>query len=153
VPVPAGEDPWTGEQLPATIRYAAWLADGIPAGGWDSYRYTVLTYGHDRYDTAAKAKNAVRRIHKQRAEYAAYARNHHTACLSSGRPLARRAPPPLVRGLPCCHGEQPGPPPTRPTPRQPRRPTHRPRAHPHAHPPRVSRRGVLAGRPPRRQAG
>src|SRR5690554_7462997 len=54
VPVPAGEDPWTGEQLPATIRYAAWLADGTPAGGWDSYRYTVLTYGHDRYTTEAK---------------------------------------------------------------------------------------------------
>src|SRR5690606_24641762 len=51
VPVPAGEDPWTGEQLPPTVRYAAWLADGTPAGGGDSYRYTVLTYGHDRYDT------------------------------------------------------------------------------------------------------
>ena len=59
-------------------RYAAWLADGTPAGGWDSYRYTVLTYGHDRYTTEAKAKNAVRRIHKQRTEYAAYSRNHHT---------------------------------------------------------------------------
>lgn len=81
VHIPASEDPWTGEQLPATIRYAAWLADGTPAGGWDSYRYTVLTYGHDRYDTAAKAKNAVRRIHQQRAEYAAYARNHHTEVL------------------------------------------------------------------------
>jgi len=81
VHIPASEDPWTGEQLPATVRYAAWLADGTPAGGWDSYRYTVLTYGHDRYDTAAKAKNAVRRIHQRRAEYAAYARNHHTEVL------------------------------------------------------------------------
>lgn len=78
VHIPAGEDPWTGEQLPATVRYAAWLADGTPAGGWDSYRYTVLTYGHDRYATEAQAKNAVRRIHKQRTEYAAYSRNHHT---------------------------------------------------------------------------
>src|SRR5690606_20722715 len=81
VHIPASEDPWTGEQLPATIRYAAWLADGTPAGGWDSDRYTVLTYGHDRHDTAAKAKSAVRRIHTQRAESAAYARTHHTAVL------------------------------------------------------------------------
>lgn len=78
VRIPAGEDPWTGEQLPATVRYAAWLADGTPAGGWDPARCTVLTYGHHRYTTEAKAKNAVRRIHKQRTEYAAYSRNHHT---------------------------------------------------------------------------
>lgn len=78
VHIPASEDPWTGELIPPTVRYAAWLADGTPAGGWDSYRYTVLTYGHDRYATEAKAKNAVRRIHKQRTEYAAYSRNHHT---------------------------------------------------------------------------
>lgn len=78
VHIPAGEDPWTGEQLPATVRYAAWLADGTPAGGWDSARCTVITYGNHRYTTAAKAKNAVRRIHQQRAEYAAYSRNHHT---------------------------------------------------------------------------
>lgn len=78
VHIPAGEDPFTGDPIPSTVRYAAWLADGTPAGGWDPARYQVIDYGHDRYDTPAKARAAVRRIHQRRAEYAAYARNHHT---------------------------------------------------------------------------
>src|SRR5690606_14720326 len=42
---------------------------------------------------------------------------------------------------------------SRPNPNPPRRPENRPRTRPHTPPYRLPRRGVLAGRPPHRQAG
>src|SRR5690606_25328026 len=81
----------------------------------------------DRYTTDANAQNAVRRIHQQRAESTAYARNHHTEVLKSGHALSAQAPHHPARALPGWHAAPPGTPTARPTPRRPPRPTHPPR--------------------------